>query len=77
MDGGDLMITYSDNGEGIPYEEKSDFVSGKNMNRGRGVYLAISILKACGFGAIESGVPGKGMVLNIIVPASKYSIAWE
>lgn len=76
-DGRDIAITYSDNSEGIPYEEKDDFVSGANMNRGRGIYLAISIIKACGFGVIESGVPGKSLVLDIIIHAPKYSIAWE
>lgn len=77
MDVGDITITYSDNSEGIPYDEKDDFVSGTNMKRGRGIYLAISILKACGFGVTESGAPGKGMVVDIVVPAPKYSITWE
>lgn len=77
LEGGDLAITYSDNSEGITYEEKNDFISGTNMKCGRGIYLAISIFKACGFSVTESGIPGEGMIVDIIVPAPKYSIAWE
>jgi PAS domain S-box-containing protein len=77
MEGGDITIAYADNSEGIPYESKDDFISGKNMAYGRGIYLAVSILKSCGFGFTESGVPGKGIVVEITVPAPKYSITWE
>ncbi len=73
----DLTITYSDNGKGIPYDDKDDFVSGTNMNFGRGIYLAFSILKACGFYAKESGIPEKGLMVEIVVPAHKYSITWD
>ncbi len=77
IDAGDIMITYSDNGEGIPYEEKNKFALGTDMDHGRGIYLAVNILKVCRFNMIESGIPGKGMVVDIIVPAPKYSISWE
>ena len=77
LEGGDLMIRYADNGAGIPYEKKDDFISGMTMGYGKGIYLAFNILKACGFRAKELGTPGKGMVLDISVPASKYSVSWE
>lgn len=77
MDEGDIEIRYSDDGIGIPYELKDEFMSGNNMKFGRGIYLAVSILKACGFRASESGVPGQGTVVEITVPAPKYSLSWE
>jgi PAS domain-containing protein len=73
----DLIIQYSDNSAGIPYEKKYDFVSDRKMEYGRGIYLAFSILKACGFKVRESGVPGKGMTIEMTVPVPNYSISWE
>lgn len=74
---GDLIITYSDDSEGIPQEQKDSFMSGTIMDHGRRIYLAGNILKASGFTAMEQGDPDKGLVLNITVPDSKYSITWE
>lgn len=77
LDGLDLLIRYSDNSAGIPYEKKDDFVSGTTISQGGGIYLALSIIKACRFQVKEVGIPGKGMIVDIVVPANKYSVSWE
>ncbi|MDR1690723.1 MAG: GAF domain-containing protein, partial [Candidatus Methanoplasma sp.] len=77
LDDGDLIIRYSDNSAGIPYKKKQDFVSGRMIEYGRGAYLAFNILKACGFGVSESGIPDEEMVIEITIPQPKYSISWE
>ncbi len=77
LDEGNLIIIYSDNCKSIPPEQKDDLMSGKGMDHGRRIYLAGSILKASGFIATEQGHSDEGLVLNITVPDSKYSISWE
>ncbi|UAL08081.1 MAG: GAF domain-containing protein [Candidatus Methanogranum gryphiswaldense] len=77
IDNGSLVIVYSDDGVGIPYDQKASFVSGASMEYGRGAYLAFNILRASGFRSKEVGVPGRGMIIEITVPSSNYSINWE
>ncbi len=73
---GDLIISYSDDGSGIAYEHKSSFVSGTSMEYGRGIYLAFNVLRASGFTSKETGVPGRGMNIEITVPSSNYSMSF-
>lgn len=77
IENGSLVITYSDDGVGIPYDKKASFASGASMEYGRGAYLAFNILRASGFRSKEVGVPGRGMTIEITVPVSNYSINWE
>lgn len=77
LDGLDLLIRYSDNGAGIPYEKKDGFMSGTAASQGVGMHLALNIIKSCGFHVKEVGVPGKGMIVDIVVPMGKYSVSWE
>ena len=77
LEDGELIISYSDDGTGIAIKDKADFTSGNSMDFGRGIYLAMNILRVSKFGVRENGLPGKGLSVEITVPPSYYSIDLE
>lgn len=77
MEGGNLVISYADDGVGIPYDSKNAFVSKGSADYGLGMYLAFNILRTSGFQFREIGRPGSGMLLEITVPPSRYTIDWN
>ena len=77
MTDGNLVIVYADDGVGIPYDDKDSFVSKASAEHGLGIFLAFNIIRSSGFSVKEVGKPGSGMVLEITVPPSHYSISWD
>ena len=66
---GCLIITYEDDGPGIPYEEKEKiFDDGYGKHSGHGMFLIKEILFFTGISIREIGIPGKGVRFEIIVP---------
>ncbi len=68
-----LIITYCDNGVGIPAEEKHKlFQKGYGKHTGLGLFLSREILSITEIGILENGEPGKGVRFEIEVPQGKY-----
>jgi len=67
--GGDLKITYQDDGEGIHSSDKDKlFTRGYGKNTGLGLFLSREILSITGITICENGEPGKGARFEITVP---------
>ncbi len=68
-----LIITYDDNGAGIPAKEKERiFEKGHGKNTGLGLFLVREILSLTGITIREDGVPGTGARFVILVPRGGY-----
>lgn len=67
--GEDLIIAYSDNGVGVPVQEKElIFKQGHGKNTGMGLFLIREILSLTNIAIKECGVPGEGVRFEITVP---------
>ena len=72
---GGLVIAFSDNGAGIPSEDKElIFTRGFGSKRGYGLYLAREILALTGLTISEPGEAGKGARFEITVPKGGYRV---
>jgi len=72
-DRGDIAIVYEDDGVGVHEEEKERiFEKGFGKNTGLGLFLSREILAITGFAMKESGIYGKGVRFEIVVPKGKY-----
>jgi PAS domain S-box-containing protein len=70
---GGLVIAFSDNGAGVPAEDKERiFTRGFGSKRGYGLYLAREILALTGMTIFETGEAGKGARFEITVPKGGY-----
>ena len=70
-----LILACSDDGIGIPEEEKIHiFDHGYGKNTGIGLFLAREILSISGLSIRECGTAGEGARFEILVPAGKYRI---
>jgi signal transduction histidine kinase len=70
---GELVITFSDNGIGIPLDEKQKiFEKGYGKHTGFGLFLAREILAITGIGIHETGTHRKGATFEITVPKGAY-----
>jgi len=70
-----LVIAFSDNGAGIPSEDKERiFTRGFGTQRGYGLYLAREILALNGMTIAETGESGKGARFEITVPKGGYRV---
>jgi PAS domain S-box-containing protein len=70
-----LVITFADNGIGIPDEEKEKiFEKGYGKNTGFGLFLVREILAITGITIRETGTSGTGAVFEIVVPEGSYRI---
>ena len=68
-----LVITFADNGCGIPPgEKKKIFEKGHGKNTGLGLFLAREILAITGITIQETGIPEEGAVFEIIIPNGAY-----
>ena len=73
--GGNLLIWYSDNGCGIPDDQKEKiFDKGFGKHTGLGMFLIREILGITGITIRENGIFGKGALFEIQVPAGKFRI---
>lgn len=72
----DLIVTYSDDGVGIPAAEKEKiFESGYGKDSGLGLFLIQEILAMTGISIAEVGTPGEGSVFEMTVPRGKFRFA--
>ncbi|MEI6293838.1 MAG: PAS domain-containing sensor histidine kinase [Methanomicrobiales archaeon] len=72
---GGLVIAFSDNGVGVPVEDKERiFTRGFGNKRGYGLYLAREILALNGLTIAENGEAGKGARFEITVPKGGYRV---
>jgi K+-sensing histidine kinase KdpD len=73
-----LVITLTDNGIGIPAEEKPKiFTQGGVKNAGFGLFLVHEILSITGISIRETGEQGKGVRFEILVPKGAYRFSGE
>jgi signal transduction histidine kinase len=73
QDRGNLVISWEDNGIGIPDREKEQvFERGVGKNTGLGLFLAREILALTDMTIRETGVPGTGARFEITIPAGNW-----
>ena len=69
------VITYEDNGTGIPTEDKEHiFGKGFGKHTGLGLFLTREILAITNITIRENGEPGKGVRFEILIPRDMYRI---
>lgn len=72
-EGSGLVITWEDDGPGIPVEEKERIFSrGVGKNAGLGLFLTREILGITGISIRETGEPGRGARFEMTVPEGVY-----
>jgi PAS domain S-box-containing protein len=70
-----VVITYEDDGSGIPSEDKEHiFGKGFGKHTGLGLFLTREILAITNIAIRENGIPGKGVRFEILVPHDMYRI---
>jgi signal transduction histidine kinase len=73
--GDDGEIIISDDGKGIPENEKEFiFKRGYGKNTGFGLYLSREILDITGIKIVENGKEGEGARFVITIPPKKYRV---
>jgi len=73
--GSGLMITWEDDGPGVPDDQKERiFERGFGRNTGLGLFLAREILGITGIAIAETGVYGEGARFEMLVPEGGYRI---
>lgn len=73
--GSALMITWEDDGPGVPDDQKGRiFERGFGKNTGLGLFLAREILGITGIAIVETGVYGEGARFEMLVPEGGYRI---
>ncbi|MDD1693124.1 MAG: PAS domain S-box protein [Methanoregula sp.] len=74
--GNEMIITFADDGVGIPINEKQKiFDKGFGKHTGFGLFLAREILAITGISIHETGTHGKGAQFEIAVPKGTYRSA--
>ena len=69
------VITYEDNGTGIPLEDKEHiFGKGFGKHTGLGLFLTREILAITNITIRENGEPGNGVRFEILIPSDTYRI---
>jgi signal transduction histidine kinase len=76
--GSGLVLTWEDNGIGVPAEDKERiFERGFGKHTGLGLFLIREILSITGITIRETGIPGKGARFEILVPAGAYGFLMD
>jgi PAS domain S-box-containing protein len=71
----DLIISYQDDGVGIPAQDRDHlFEEGHGKDHGLGLYLAKEILAITDITIAETGPPGGGVCFEIRVPEGSYAL---
>lgn len=74
-EGDNLIITFADDGVGIPTEDKDNiFNRGFGKHTGLGLFLSREILSITKITIAETGTPGKGARFEICVPPEAFRI---
>jgi PAS domain S-box-containing protein len=73
--GDECAIIIEDNGQGIPDDVKGALFAQRNPGTGCGLFLAHEILSISGMTIRETGVFGKGLRFEIIVPSEGFRIS--
>jgi PAS domain S-box-containing protein len=69
-----LVLTFEDDGKGIPADQKARvFEKGVGANTGLGLFLIKEILAITGITITETGIPGKGVRFELLVPEGGYA----
>ena len=70
-----LHLIYTDNGIGIPLDQKQKiFEFRQDSGTGMGLLLVREILGFTAITITENGEPGKGVLFEIIVPKGKFRL---
>jgi len=70
---GDRILRYEDDGEGVSEEDKKKiFQKGFGKNTGLGLFLSREILEITGITIRETGIPEKGALFEMHIPAEGY-----
>jgi signal transduction histidine kinase len=73
---GDIALVYEDDGIGVHEADKERiFEKGFGKHTGLGLFLSREILSITGLTMKESGIYGKGVRFEILVPKGKYRVA--
>jgi len=73
IQGTNLVLSYEDDGKGIPADQKKRvFEKGFGANTGLGLFLIQEILAITGITVTETGEPGKGVRFELLVPEGGY-----
>ena len=73
LNNGNLVLTCSDNGMGVPTEHKEAIFQRKYFKHtGFGLFLSREILAITGFSIRETGEPGKGARFEITIPPGSF-----
>ena len=68
-----LHLIYTDDGEGIPAEEKEKiFDIGYDSGMYRGLFLIRELLSFTRLTIVENGEPGRGVRFEIMIPEDKF-----
>lgn len=67
-----LVLVFSDNGQGIPFEQKDKLFLPNFSNKTFGLFLSHEILSITGISIVENGEPGNGARFEIHVPRGVY-----
>ncbi|MDP3562938.1 MAG: response regulator [Methanoregula sp.] len=69
-----LVLSFEDDGKGIAADQKARvFEKGVGANTGLGLFLIKEILAITGITITETGVPGKGVRFELLVPEGGYA----
>ncbi|MCP1661691.1 MAG: PAS domain S-box protein [Methanocalculus sp. MSAO_Arc1] len=75
---GELVISWEDDGPGIPDDQKGRiFARGFGKNTGFGLFLSREILGITGIEISETGIPGNGARFEIRVPKGRFFLSDE
>lgn len=70
-----LVLSFEDDGTGIPYDEKEKiFEKGYGKSSGFGLFLAREILDITGISIIETGEPGVGARFEVFLPKGTFRV---
>ena len=76
--GDDMVLTFSDDGVGIPEADKEKiFEPGYGKDSGLGLFLIREILSITGISIAEVGMPGEGATFEMVVPSRGFRFSGQ
>ena len=70
-----LMLTYEDDGIGIPLERKETIFERESGTSSHGMFLSAEILRLTNISIRETGVEGEGARFEMLIPEGRYRLA--